>query len=531
MTWRTPASANLPLSSSSFGARPASLSLVVFLILYSLFSILILDFVGSGVHNVPMMTLIAVLLSVSLQDTKTVVRQEKTEYNATVAKFKDAEALVESDPQAAIERLTEILSNAKLRFFECVLKIEQRPGDYTEHSFLPYQARGQARVNLSKKATPEAAQKLLADAVADFTESVKRNVASSADPLKSAQTTLAKLKADATKLPDPVKSDPVAKFREKWIPLMEAKRYKAARTLIEKDSEGLTDEDRKNYLQNAEQACRAQLTNWVSDFRPRFLGAVGLGLDQKTTEEFDLLFTLPASEELIVSHPAVDWVRQFEPTFRNVQAQKAPAYSLAAAAAAAAPLEDRFENPWFKAIEQSVFQSLKNGISGEVGNARDASKADREKARKNADALLAEWKKFTGKLEAKFVERHRFVADHEGQLTKLFDGFPADLADLDKVDQSVEGAFVADAPDAELAKVEESIAQLESKGNLTVETRQRLYTARVTVAALRGLFNGKTEDAVAADLSGYKAKLRDVGGPGDVKKFGPRVERVFAALR
>ena len=155
----------------------------------------------------------------------------------------------------------------------------------------------------------------------------------------------------------------------------------------------------------------------------------------------------------------------------------------------------------------------------------------RLEARKNADALLAQWKGFTGKLDAKFVERHRFLADHEGQLAKLFDGFPADLADLDKVDQSVEGAFVADAPDAELAKVEESIAALESKGNLTVETRQRLYTARVTVVALRGLFNGKTEEAVAADLSAYRAKLRDVGGPGDVKRFGPRVEKVFAALR
>jgi hypothetical protein len=478
-----------------------------------------------------MTTLIAVLAALALQDTKTIVRQEKTEYNAAVAKFKDAEGLVESDPQTAIERLTEILNNTKLRVFECVLKIEQRPGDYTEHPFLPYQARGQARVNLSKKSTPDAAQKLLADAVADFTESVKRNVASSGDPLKNAQATLAKLKAEATKLPDPVKADPVAKFREKWIPLMEGKRYKAARTLLEKDSEGLTDEDKKNYLQNAEQACRAQLTNWVSDFRPRFIGAMSLGLDQKTTEEFDLLFSLPTTEELIVSHPAVDWARQFEPAFRNVQAQKARPESLMAAAAAAAPLEERLENPWFKSIEQAVFQSLKNGISGEVGNARDASKADREKARKNADALLAQWKGFTGKLDAKFVERHRFLADHEGQLAKLFDGFPADLADLDKVDQSVEGAFVADAPDAELAKVEESIAALESKGNLTVETRQRLYTARVTVVALRGLFNGKTEEAVAADLSAYRAKLRDVGGPGDVKRFGPRVEKVFAALR
>jgi len=478
-----------------------------------------------------MINLVAVLLALCLQDTKTIVRQEKTEYNAAAAKYKDAESQIESDPQAAIERLTEIITNPKLRVFECILKIEQRPGDYTEQPFLPYQARGQARINLAKKATPENAQKLLAGAIEDFNESVKRNVASSGDGLKNAQAALAKLKADATKTPEPAKADPVAKFREKWFPLMEAKRYKAARTLLEKDSEGLTDEDKKNYLSNAEQACRAQLTNWVSDFRPRFTSAVSVGLDQKTTEEFDLMFTLPAPDELIVSHPAVDWARRFEPAFRNVQSQKAKPESLIAAAVAAVPLEERLENPWFKALEQAIFQSLKGAIAAEVSNARDASKADREKARRTADVLLAQWKGFAGKLDSKFADRHKFLADHEGQLTRLFEGFPADLVELDKVDQSVEGAFVAESPDAELAKVEEAIAALESKGNLTVESRQRLYTTHVTVVALRGLFSGKTEDAVAADLSAYRAKLREVGGPGDVKKFGPRVEKVFAGLR
>src|SRR4030095_4477391 len=134
-----------------------------------------------------------------------------------------------------------------------------------------------------------------------------------------------------------------------------------------------------------------------------------------------------------------------------------------------------------------------------------------------------QWKGFAGKLDPKFVDRHKFLADHEGQLTKLFEGFPADLAELDQLDQDVEGAFVADSPDAELAKVEEAIAGLESRGNLTVESRQRLHSPQATVAALRGLCNDKSEEAVAADLSGYRAKLREVGGPGDVKRFGPRV--------
>jgi hypothetical protein len=489
-----------------------------------------------------MMNVIAILLSLPcapsfagpaevMQETKTVVRQEKNEYNAAVLKCREGEALVDSDPQQAIERLTETLAMPKIRVWECTIRIEQRPAEYSDpYNFLPYQYRARAKMNLAKKATPEAAQKLVASAIEDFQESVKRNVTPSAELLKSAESALAKLKEELTKTPETVKANPLEKFREKWNPLMRANRFKSAKALIEKDSEGLTDDLKKGFLQNAEQGCRDQLVNWVSEFRPNFIKALSGGLDQKTSDEFDLLFALPATDELVVSHPAVDWARQYQPAFRDVQSQKAPAHTLAAAAVAAAPLEERFENPWFKAIENVVFMSLRSSVSDEVRKAQDASKADREKARAQADALLAQWKAFTARLDAKFVERHRFLPDHEGQLAKLFEGFPADLADLDRIDPAVETAFGAASPDAELAKIEESLSGLESKGNLTRESRQRLYTLRVTVGALRGLFSGKTEEAVAGDLSSFRLKLRDAGGPaGDLKKYGPRVEKVFAA--
>jgi len=135
------------------------------------------------------------------------------------------------------------------------------------------------------------------------------------------------------------------------------------------------------------------------------------------------------------------------------------------------------------------------------------------------------------KLDPKFVERHRFLADHERQLAKLFDGFPAELADLEKIEPALDAAFGAESPDVDLSRLQESLVGLESRPNLTRESRQRLYTARVTVVALRGLLAGKSEEAVAGDLSAYRQKLRDAGGPGDVKKYGPRVEKVFAALR
>ena len=465
------------------------------------------------------------------QDPKTVTRQEKTEYNAAVAKCREGEAMIDSDPQAAIDKFTEIIGNSRIRLVECTIRIEQRPAEYSDpYNFLPYQFRGKARMNQVKKATPENAQKLVSSAIEDFQESAKRNVTSSADLQKSAEALLAKLKADVTKPPDTVKADPVAKFREKWDPLMLQKRFKAAKAIILNDSEGVSAEDKKSFLENTEKACSSVLINWVSDFRPRFISAMNVGLDQKTGDEFNELFNLPPTEELILSHPAVDWVRQNLQAFRDVQSQKLPPHGLAAAAATCAPLEEAGVNRWFRAVEGSVFQSFKNAITAEVDKSQNAAKADREKARAQADALMNQWKAFAGKLDAKFVERHKFVPEHESQLHKLFEGFPADLADVDKI--NLEAAFTADVPDAELAKIDGALAGLESRPNLSRESRQRIYTARITVAALRGLFNGKTEEAVAGELATLGQKLREAGGPdGDVKKYGPRVEKVFAQLR
>jgi len=480
-----------------------------------------------------MILLISVILpALAPQDTRTVVRTEKSEYNTALSKYKEAEGMIESDPLGAIDRLSEIISNTKLRVMECIIKIEQRPAEYSDpYPFLPYQSRGTARLNQSKKLTGDAAQRLMAGAIEDYTESARRNVATSAELLKAAQARLAKLKEDAGSPLPPVKADPVVKFREKWDPLLRDGRYKTARALIDKEGQELTDDQRKTFIAAAEQQCREFLVKEVSEFRRRFLKAMEDGLETRTSDELELTFSLPAPTELLVSLPAIDWVREYLPAFRDVQAQKAPAHSLAAAAVASAPLEERFENPWFKAIEGSVFLSLKSAISAEVDRARDAGKTDRDKSRALADGLINVWKGMTGKLDAKFIERHRFLAEHERQLTRLLEAFPTELADLDKIDPAVDAAFAADSPDAELSRVEETLVGLESKSNLSRESRQHLYTARVTVVALRGLLSGKSEEAVAGDLSAYRQKLRDAGGPGDVKKYGPRVEKVFAALR
>jgi len=480
--------------------------------------------------------LLAILFPVlAPQDTRIVGRTEKTEYNAALLKYKEAEATVTSDPLGCIEKLNDILSNSKIRILECVLKIEQRPAEYSDpYPFLPYQLRGSARVNQSKKLSGEAAQRMMAAALEDYTESSKRGVESSAALVKTAQARLAQLKEDMTASPlSPGKTDPLLLFRGKWDPLMREGRFASARAAIDKYGQDLSPEQKKGFLQNADQQCRDYLTKEASDFRFRFIGAMNLGLEQKTSDEFDLTFSLPDPAELVVSNPAIDWARQYLPAFRDVQQRKLPASSLAAAAVASVPLEDRFENPWFKAVEAAIFLSLRSALADVVEKARNAPRAEREKDRAQADGLFGVWKGMMSKLDAKFVERHRFLSDHERQLTRSLDAFPVELAELEKVAPSIDAAFSAEAPDVELGKIEETLSGLESKSNLSLESRRLLYTSLVTVASLRGLLAGKSEDAVAGDLSAYRQKLREAGGPADasVKKYGPRVEKVFGALR
>ena len=67
---------------------------------------------------------------------------------------------------------------------------------------------------------------------------------------------------------------------------------------------------------------------------------------------------------------------------------------------------------------------------------------------------------------------------------------------------------------------------------MTLESRRTLHTRIVAVGALRGLFQGKTEEEVAADLQGDAARVKTVGGPEDFASasFGPRVKKVFEIL-
>jgi hypothetical protein len=479
-----------------------------------------------------MIYLLAILCLVVPQDTKTATRQEKTEYNAAVAKCKDGESMIDSDPQAAIERFSELIGNSKLRAIECMLRIEQRPAEYSEpYAFLPYQYRARARMNLAKKASPENAQKLIAGAIEDFQESEKRNVAPSAEMRKAAEGVLARLKADVTKPPDTVKADPVAKFKEKWDPLMVAKRFKSAKAVIDKDSEGLTEEQKKGFLESTEQKCRSGLISWVSEFRPRFLSAVSAGLDQKTADEFDELFALPAARRADRLQSLDRLAPQIPPDLpRGAVAEIAPARAHRGGGRLR-PAGGRRQQPLVPGPRGRHLPEPEGRHRG-----RGPEGPERRQGRsRQGRASRPTRSRPSGRASRASSTRSSSSATSSSRTTRASSAaFSTDSRptwqDLEKI--NLDSAFSAESPDAELSKIEAVLSNFESKGQ---------PDARIAAAPLHPLGHRGGPPRALRRQDGGRGRGRPVGVPpeaagrgragGDVKKYGPRVEKVFAALR
>lgn len=467
-----------------------------------------------------------------LQDpVQTVFRTEKGDYVPAVNKCKEAEGLLEGDPSGAVERLDEVLANPKIRKVECRIRIEERPAEYTQpYAFYPYQYRGRARLALGRKAEPEAAERLLSGAVDDLKKSLDLGVRSSETYLATAREELRKAKAATAKAVEPAREDPLAKFTPVWQDLLNAFRFKTARARLESDGKALAEAQRKTLADQADAECRKYLTRQMIAFRQNLMEIKSdEDLTAMTEQDFNVSFSLPPADELTVTVPSYDWAVAALPGLKAVRAGKAPGASLLSAAAAAVPLEEQGDDRWFKVCEGVAYQSLRASLQTEVDAARDAPRSARDARRAAADALLAPWKAFYDKLDARFREREKTVVTHDRDLARTLQGFPVDLPELEKID--LEACFGGASPEAELSKAEEQLKALESRPAVSLESRQKLYSFRVIAAAVRGLLEGKQEDEVARELAALGAKLREVGGPVDAARFGPRVAAVLEKLR
>jgi hypothetical protein len=479
--------------------------------------------------------LAALILILCAQDEEYIPKKDKGPFADPVRQCRAAGELLESDPALAREKLDAIIANTKVaEKVERVLKIEEAGGDVGKWEFFPYQYRGRAFMKL--------AQKESSSAVAHLTQAVKdlefsfttRKLGSSRPYLDEARAALVKAKpADAPPVkppPDPVKVDPLVKLRPEFDRLVGLKRFRSAVDYLDKEGKELKEEDRKALAADAEKRCRTYLGDQIEEFRQRLKRIQTLNdLKEMTDRGFEALFDLPAPDELVAKDQAYEWARASQPAFKEVQARRANGWTLLDAAAAAVAAAPEGANPWFDLAEALAYESLVDSVRAAVKGSLDAAKADRDKARGTADQLLKRYEAFRGKLDRKFADAHATVGAHASELARAAEGFPVDLAELDKVD--LDACFGAAAPGAELVRIEEQLKALEQGGKpITKESRQRLYTALVTVSALRALLQGKSEDEAAQAAGAWAAKLRSAGGPLDAARYGVRVEAVFKRL-
>ena len=467
----------------------------------------------------------AAVLFAACQEDIDIPRRDTQEYIEALQTYKDLEPRVESDEAAVIEKVTAILSNPKITQVECRIRIQLLADKYTSPAlFLPYQMRGKAALSLARKTSSGPAKKsLLEEAIKDLTMSVGKGIEASKAPLDAAKKELEKPAADPG---TPVK--PAApSIRPAWSQLVADRKYKSARALLDRDGGTLPERERTELATETDQACRAFLAEQMIRFRRNLAQVPALSdLRAMTKSEFEITFALPPSSEIVVAYPPYEWARTHLPALQEAWANKGPAPKLQQMAAAAADLDEGSENPWFRMAEALAYQDARAAVDKRVAESLDAPKPAREAALANAQAVLNSWQEFSSRLRAKYP----ILDDHDRALAAAWEKRPRDLAELEKGDL-LGACFESPEVESKLQELEARLRAMESSGNATRESRQRLYTLLVAARSTRLFLTGKPADEVVRATRDDLEKLSKCGGVTDPDLYGPRVRKVFDSLR
>ncbi|HXG62423.1 MAG TPA: hypothetical protein VNO22_13685 [Planctomycetota bacterium] len=481
-----------------------------------------------------MAAILTAILALAQQD-QTATRAEKADYLVAVAKCREGEALLESDPRAAVEKFDEVIDNPRVaRKIESRLRIEERSGEYTAwYLFLPYQYRGRARLTLARTAPREQAERLLAAAAADFEESVKRGVRSSEAYLKTARAELERLKAAAAAPAEPPK-DPEADFRVEWRDLLSRRRYREALERLERAADFLPEARRRAYRAEAEAEGRRHLDDLLHRYAASLAAATPESLARLSAAEMDRLFPLPSPEETAVKLDALAWAAAFRATLEKLRLREEALEDVLRAAAAAGPLEEADGRPWFRGAAELAWRILEPRVRAAAEGARLAPAAERDRLKKEAVALKQRWDALVAAASPALRARLPWVAERARALDEILSRFPIDLEDIEKAAPGLERSFESDRPDAELEKIEKDLRRIhaEHSPRLSLESRRTLLTCLLEAALLRDLLRGASPERIAAreDLRAFGKELRELGGPADAGRFGTKVARLLETL-
>jgi len=244
-----------------------------------------------------------------------------------------------------------------------------------------------------------------------------------------------------------------------------------------------------------------------------------------TKSEFEITFSLPAPQEIVVDYPPYDWARTHLPTLQEAWANKGPVPKLQAMAAAAAELDEGTENPWFRMAEALAWQDVRAELEKRVTEAINAPRASREAALASGQSVVISWKSF----HARF-KRYPILDEHDRAIDAAWENRPRDLAELEKGDL-VRACFDGPEVETKLENLELRLRALETSTVATRESRQRLYTLLVAARSVRMFLSGKAVDEVVRATRDDLDKLAACGGATEPDKYGPRVRKVFDSLR
>lgn len=468
---------------------------------------------------------LALLLLLACQEDVYIRRIDKVRYLEATQLCKEAEAKLESEPAASIEKLTRIIQDPAVTEVECNLRIQQSDIYGPPYLFLPYQYRARAKLALAKKtaAVPERKQ-LVEEAVRDLKFSASRKVTASARLLETAEAELARL-ARSEPAPAPDVGGP--RIRAAWQEQLAARKFRTARLVLEREGAALPESERAGLVAETEQACRAWVTEQMSRFRRNWAAAASIAdLQAMTPSEFEVAFALPDPQEVLVAHPSFDWARTHLGALRDARSRKASMARLLAMAEGAARLEEGAENPWFALAEGLAFQDARAVVEKRTVDGADAPRAVREPLLAEARAAVAAWKEFAGRLDPR---RYAPAADHLRALEAILDRSPRDLAELDSED--LHACFDGFPVEDRLRAEEEKLRARQSQGGITRESRQKLATLIVAAKSLRLFLEGASDGHVKLAVRDDLERLSRLGGATDPDRFGPRIRKVFDSLR
>jgi tetratricopeptide (TPR) repeat protein len=346
-------------------------------------------------------------------------------------------------------------------------------------------------------------------------------------------------------------------FRSRWNSLMGDKKFKQAVDHL-KAADAPLEATELERMRSETLAASDELRDSEVDRLTGKLRGID-SLESVTSRSVDSInrdFRIPDESELINTHPSFTWMNEFKAALlelKKLGAEAEPAKIIDAVKevwSKSVLLVEKGANPYFRAVESIVYASADTRMQSLVQRARIASTEDLKKIKEEANGLIGKIDELDGRLTEALrgqPDAGKAWRDENGywgrSMTELKSGpseFPRDAAEIEAALKALgdweaaDGTYgksassVLDRIERDLRNVERNIGR-----SLTRDAKRKLFTGIIIARSLRLFLDGKKVEDVAGSIGEFADELRKAGGvvSEEAAKFGPKVEKVFAAVK